>query len=101
MSRWKDETTYSRGARSRDARILAMGLAPCGKLIVHRLIHARDRWFFSIKWRGSYLIENQELSVVNIDDAKDEAMRKAGDLLHQWAIGLDMASQALKELVVD
>lgn len=95
MSKWKDETTYSQGTKKRVPRVLAMGLPHGVKLIVHRLVQARDYWFCAITWKGIYVLQDQQLAAVKVEDAKAEGVKLATALLHGWSLEFKEGAQAL------
>lgn len=101
MNKWKDETSYSRGAKKRVPRVLTLGLPHGVKLIVHRLVHARDYWFYSIKWNGSYTIKDQQLNAVQVEDAKTEAVTTAASLLLGWSLALREGAGILSAMILD
>lgn len=101
MNKWKDESSYSRGTKNRVPTVLAMGLPYGVKLAVHRKIHAKDYWFYSIQWNGSYLIQDQQLNAVQVEDAQWEAIKRTLELLHGWSKALEEGALALAEMVVE
>lgn len=93
--KWKDETTYSRGARRREPRCLALALPHGIQLYLHRKIHIPDSWFCSMRWKGQTLFEDQELQETNIERAKQEAMRVGMRLVSGWMTALSAAYHKL------
>ena len=101
MKKWKDETSYSHGVKKRVPSVLALGLPHGVKLVVHRRVQARDYWFFSIKWNSQYVIQDQQLDAVQVEDAKTEGAKRATELLHGWSLALREGARELAKMVLD
>ena len=95
MHKWKDETSYSQGAKRRIPSIVALGLPGNVKLIVHRLIHVPELWFFSLRWSGHTLFKDVELVARNLEQAKVEAMQTSSCILLRLAADFQRVAKVL------
>ena len=98
MRKWKDETSYSRGTKTRIPRVLYYGLPHDIHLVLHRLIHRDGQWFYTIKWQGLTVVADQELESKSLEDAKEELMLKGVQCLRHWANGMQMAANTLEDV---
>lgn len=95
MRMWKDETSYSQGTKKKIPRVVTLGLPYGVKLIVHRLVHSGDCWFYSIKWNGMFCVKDRELDAKKVEDAKKEAVEASGQVLTGWSSALHQAAEEL------
>ena len=98
MSKWKDETSYSRGTKNRTPRVFSLGLPHQFKLIVHRLVGLEDRWFITLRWKNMAIVEDLELQERNLEKAKEEAIMAATARVREHWMVLQKALSRLEQL---
>ena len=88
--KWRDTSSYSRGAAVRAPNEFTLDLGNGDRLVVHHYVGCGDDWFCSMHRLG---LERVRLSAVSADEAMDAALAVARTRAMDVSAKLDMAGR--------